>query len=292
MMNQKQGNTPPTWLARPTWLLMADVLGGWRQNREKFIDLCSMLFTIARPSLVRERLQRLAKLGHCDVKPSLPQLLVAARDQLSFSLGADTKEFYRAQGIPWTFHNLRRFFAYPTTMMDPVGLFSSRNSIIQHVLQTFHRHATYDLVLLHSHVGGLEDMKAQLDDLASGTHTHQRSLESLVEDGSYHDRLRRDVAEFIQNPFVPARPIPTGLVDDPYLMLAMDQFKDIRGYTNYASRLKVGPFGVLKAFLELAFNETVGELIRKKVGPKTLNVDACEAELVQMHLTANSHEST
>ena len=216
--------------------------------------------------------------------PTMSQLLVASRHQLSFSLGADTKEFYRAQGVPWTFHNLRRFFAYPTTMMDPVGLFSPRNSIIQHVLQTFHRHATYDLVLLLGHEGGVEEMQAQLDQLANGTHLHQRSLDSLVEDGSYHDRLRRDVQEFAENPFVQARDIPEGLVDDPYLMLAMDQFKDIRGYTNYASRLQVGPFHVLQALIHLVVNETIGEATNFRIGPKNLTVEACEPALIEKHM--------
>ena len=56
--------------------------------------------------------------------------------------------FYRSQGIPWIFHNLRRFLAGPATMLDPVGLFSPRDTIVHHVLQTFHRHPVYDLALL------------------------------------------------------------------------------------------------------------------------------------------------
>lgn len=286
-MNQVQGNTPPTWLGRSRWLLCMDVIGGWQQNKEKLAEVWRMLGAMIRPSLVRERLQRLQELGHCDATPTMSQLLVASRHQLSFSLGADTKEFYRAQGVPWTFHNVRRFFAYPTTMMDPVGLFSPRNSIIQHVLQTFHRHATYDLVLLRGHEGGLEEMQAQLDQLAAGTHLHQRSLDSLVEDGSYHDRLRRDVREFTENPLVEARDIPEGLVKDPNLMLAMDQFKDIRGYTNYAARLDVGPLNVLQAFIHLVVNETIGEATNLRIGPKTLTVDACDPSLIEKHLNSS-----
>ena len=98
-------------------------------------------------------------------------------------------------------------------------------------------------------------MRTQLAQLETGTHVHQRSLDSLVEDGSYHDRLRRDVAEFIDNPWVQPRDIPDGLVQNAHLMLAMDQFKDIRGYTNYASRLQVGPLHVLQAFVHLIVNE-------------------------------------
>ena len=290
-MNQVQHNTPPPWQGRSRWALSMDVIGGWRQNRDKIADVFRMLGAMARPSVVHSRLARLRSLGHCEASPTLSQLLVAARDQLSFSLGADTKEFYRAQGIPWAFHNIRRFFAYPTTMMDPVGLFSSRHAIIQHILQTFHRHATYDLVLLRGDAQGLADIDAQLEQLAQGTHLHQRSLDSLVEDGSYHDRLRRDVREFINNPLVPSREIPTGLVADPYLMLAMDQFKDLRGYTNYAARLKVGPADVVRVFAQVAVNETIGESLGWQIGPKTVNVAACDPELVERHLGSQRQES-
>jgi len=283
-MNKIQGNTPPNWKGRSTWLLWIDVISGWKQNCHKILEIGRMLFAMARPSMVRSRLERLKSLGHCDKIPTMPQLLVASKDQLSFSLGADTKEFYKAQGIPWGSHNFRRFLAYPTTMMDPVGLFSSRDTIIQHVLQTFHRHATYDMVLLNGHENGLEEMQKQLHQAMSGQHLHQRSLDSLVEDGSYHERLKHDVAEFIENPLVEPRPIPTGLSPDPYLMLAMDQFKDVRGYTNYASRLPVGGIDVLKAFVWVAFNEPIGESFNMKIGPKTLAVAACDPDKVARHL--------
>ena len=74
------------------------------------------------------------------------------------SAGEETKIFYRSQGIPWVFHNLRRFISGPATMLDPIGLFSPRDAIIHHVLQTFHRHPLYDLVLLRAHEGGVEEM--------------------------------------------------------------------------------------------------------------------------------------
>ena len=56
------------------------------------------------------------------------------------------------------FHNLRRFVSGPATMLDPIGLFSPRDAMIHHVLQTFHRHPLYDLVLLRAHDGGVEAM--------------------------------------------------------------------------------------------------------------------------------------
>jgi hypothetical protein len=285
-MNEVQGNTPPPWRGRSEWSLWRACIGGWRQNVDKLRDVAATLRAMLDPAIVRRRMERLQQLGHVDSVPTLAQLLVAAQHQLSFSLAADTKRFYAAQGIPWTRHNVKRFVAYPTTMMDPTGLFLTSDGIIQHVLQTFHRHATYDLVLLRAHEGGLEAMQRQLDELSAGTHLHQASLLSLVEDGSYHDRLRRDVPAFVEDPHVPARPIPGGLVDDPLLMLAMDQFKDVRGYARYADRLDVGALDALRAFLHLAFNETIGGALGRTIGPATLRVDCCDPDLVARHLGA------
>ena len=109
-------------------------------------------------------------------------------------------------------------------------------------------------------------------------------LLALVEDGSYHERLRRDVREFVADPHVEARPIPQGLVPDPLLMLAMDQFKDVRGYTAYASRLDVGWGEVVRTFVHLAFNETVGGALGVTIGRKTLVVEACDAAFRERHL--------
>ena len=156
------------------------------------------------------------------------------------SASAETKLFYESQGIPWVFHNVRRFLANPATMLDPVGLFSPRDVIIHHVLQTFHRHPLYDLVLLRAHVGGIEAMAEQAEQIVRGEHPHQRALESLIEDGGYHARLVRDIRAFAEAPHMPARPVPRDLLDDPFLMLAMDQFKDLAGLTRYAARLSSG----------------------------------------------------
>ncbi len=156
-MAERQGATPPTWMGRSRWRLLLDALGGWRQNVDKLIQLVGLLLGYVRPALVRRRLQRLQALGHLEASgaplPTLPQLLVAARDQMVVSATEETRLFYRSQGIPWVFHNLRRFVSGPATMLDPMGLFSPRETIVHHVLQTFHRHPVYDLVLLRAHPG-------------------------------------------------------------------------------------------------------------------------------------------
>src|SRR4029078_3830054 len=118
---------------------------------------------------------------------------------------------------------LRRFISGPATMLDPVGLFSPPDAIAHHVLQTFHRDPLYALVLLRAHEGGVEAMAEQARQILDGTHPHQRALTSLIEDGGNHARLLRDIAAFQADPHEPPRTIPPGLVDEPDLMIAMDQ---------------------------------------------------------------------
>lgn len=285
-MAARQGATPPAWRGRSRTDLLASVLGGWRQNRDKLVQLAALLLAYLRPSSVRRRLQRLVELGHADRVPTVAQLLVAGRDQMIVSASAETKLFYRSQGIPWVFHNARRFLSGPATMLDPIGLFAPRDAIIHHVLQTFHRHPVYDLVLLCALPDGVNEMARQARQLEAGVHPHQRALASLIEDGAYHARLPAEIEAFIADPHVPARPIPGDLLSEPHLMLAMDQFKDVRGLVRYAARLDVGFLGALRAWLAAAFDETVGPPLGLRLGPPHVSLAACDPELVARYFPA------
>jgi hypothetical protein len=283
-MAERQGATPPAWRGRSRLRLLRDVVGGARQNWDKLVQWLSLASAFFRPRLVRKRLERLRALGHIDAVPTIGQLLVAGRDQMMVGAAEETRLFYQAQGIPWVFHNVRRFLSGPATMLDPIGLFSPRDAIIEHVLQTFHRHPVYDLTLLRAHDGGVEEMARQARQVVNGTHPHQRALTSLIEDGAYHARLPDDIAAFEAATRAPARPIPPDLLDDKELMLAMDQFKDLAGFVRYASRLRVGFLDGVRAWLAVGFDETAGALLRHRLGPRQVEHAACDPELVTRYL--------
>ena len=63
-------------------------------------------------------------------------------------------------------------------------------------------------------------------------------------------------------------------------MLAMDQFKDIRGYARYASRLHAGFGSALRPWLLVAFDESLGYLLGKTLGPERVRVEACDRDIV------------
>ena len=103
-------------MGRSALTLLFDAIGGPRQNWDKLVQLVSLILAFFRPGLVRKRLWRLRELGHIHDIPKTSQLLVAARDQMMLAAAEETKVFYRSQGIPWFFHNFRRFIAGPATM--------------------------------------------------------------------------------------------------------------------------------------------------------------------------------
>src|SRR5688500_11247840 len=114
-MAERQGATPPPWRGQSSLRLLVAAIGGWRQNLDKLVQLASLVLALFRPALVRRRLARLTEQGFVDRSATISQLLVAARDQMVLNAGVETKQFYASQGIPWGFHNLRRFLAGPAT---------------------------------------------------------------------------------------------------------------------------------------------------------------------------------
>lgn len=276
-MATRQGATPPAWLGRSRWSLLGDVLWRGLPWRTRLSQAAQVIFTWVRPAVVQGRFERLRALGHVEVVPSTPQILVAARDQMFLGAVVETRQFYASQGIPWFFHNLRRFLAGPATLLDPMGLYSPRDAIVDHVLQTFHRHPHYDLVLLRAYEGGIEELERQARALEEGTHPATAALRSLIEDGGYHARLLAEIQAFQANPLLPARPIPAGLVGEPRLMMAMDQFKDLAGFARYASRLRVGRGEAARAWICTGWNELLGGLWWW--GPRGVAVDAVDPEI-------------
>ncbi len=74
-------------------------------------------------------------------------------------------------------------------------------------------------------------------------------------------------------------------------MLAMDQFKDLAGFTRYASRLRVGWPRAIAAWLIAGFDETMATLLGVHLGPKQVDHTACDPPFLS-HLPSSSSSST
>ena len=268
---------PPAWKGRSKLSLLLAVTGGIRPNLRKLRNAIELFAAYARPKQAQRRLRRLEKMGHIDTRPTLAQLWLAARDQVFLKSAVDTKLMYEKKGIPWTFHNLRRFLAEPTTFMDPVGVYANADTITNHILQVVHHNPLYDMELLNAREGGLDELERQLNQLDAGTHVHQESLSSLVEEADYWSKLRKQLADFRDCPTQTRYPDLSGY--EPDMGLAVDQFKDVRGYTNYASRLEATGKDVALAVFEVLFNYSVGIAVGETIGPETYRHDCCDPEL-------------
>jgi hypothetical protein len=72
------------------------------------------------------------------------------------------------------------------------------------------------------------------------------------------------------------------------ILTTQDQFKDLRGYTAYAARLPVGWRHAVAAWLAVAFDETLGGLLRLKLGARQVRTEALDPEIAHRHLGAQS----
>ena len=61
---------------------------------------------------------------------------------------------------------------------------------------------------------------------------------------------------------------------------AMDQFKDVGGFARYAARLHAGMGAAIAAWLVAGFDETLGGLIGRKLGPRRVRLAACDPEIL------------
>jgi hypothetical protein len=151
----------------------------------------------------RRGLERLSALGVIDAVPSDPQLFAGAIDMLRFWISPAAADYYRSIGVDYAFHQVLRFLDEPASLGDPIGLFSTADSIIGHLMQVVHANPRYDLELLMMHPGGLEALDDQVVAMIEGTHPRASSIAAIVEEPDYHTRLLAYVRAFRSNPTSP-----------------------------------------------------------------------------------------
>lgn len=151
----------------------------------------------------RPGLERLAALGVIDVVPADPQLFAGAIDMLRFWISPAAADYYRSIGINYTFHQVLRFLDEPASLGDPIGLFSTPDAIIGHLMQVVHANPRYDLELLLMHPGGIEELEHQIVAMLRGDHPRATSIAAIVEEPDYHARLLEYVRAFRADPTSP-----------------------------------------------------------------------------------------
>jgi hypothetical protein len=165
--------------------------------------LATILASYADGRELDERLARLHRTGVIDAVPARVQLAVGAWDMLRFWISPAAADYYDRLGISYAFHQVLRFLDEPSSLADPIGLFSTRDGIVGHLMQVVHTNPVYDLQLLCMFDDGLDALEAQLAAILAGTHPRAGSIAAIVEEPGYHAALLDFVRRWRRDPSIP-----------------------------------------------------------------------------------------
>ena len=187
------------------------------------------------------RLQRLKDLGWIDEVPTRVQRMVGALDMVRFWIVPCAADYYRSKGINFYFHTLLRFLDDPSSLIDPLGLNSTRDTIIGHVLQVVHANPDYDLQLLESFEGGLRAMEEQVRSILDGSHPRAESILATVEDPEYHARLLEHVVRFRENRGQAGRLLRENIDGDQQFQVLERTFGELPNAMRYFTKMPRTP---------------------------------------------------
>ncbi len=188
---------------QPAHVLVREALGPLSGIPAKGSRLGSAILAYTNGRALDARFDALIESGVVDQRPTSAQLVVGAIDMLRFWISPAAADYYAAQGIDYTFHQVLRFCDEPASLVDPVGFFSERDGIIGHLMQVVHANPHYDLQLLTMYPDGLAELRAQVEAMIAGTHPRHASIAAIVEEPDYHERLLAYVEAFLEDPSAP-----------------------------------------------------------------------------------------
>jgi hypothetical protein len=168
--------------------------------------------------------------------PTRAQLFAGSVDMVRFFIVPAADDYYRRRGISFQFHQLLRFLDEPASLADPVGLFSTRDGIIGHLMQVVHANPVYDLQLLSTLDDGLDQLEAQLESMLAGTHPRARSIGAIVEEPDYHRKLLAFVRAWRRDPSTPPL-LRVNVAEDAELRARDRTFGSLPAAMRYFGRL-------------------------------------------------------
>lgn len=227
--------------------LMRRAAGDRRDVANKLRRLARALRTIADAPALDARLERLRALGYVEQVPTRLQLLVGSIDMLRFWITPAAAEYYASQDIHFGFHQILRILEEPASMVDPTGLFTERDVIIDHLLQVTHANPAYDLQLLESHPDGIEELLRQAEAASVGAHPKQAQLEAIIEDGAYYERLLGYVRDFSRDRF--ALPPLRDNIQSPKWAAIEQTFGTLPAALRYCSHMPSRPLAAARHLL-------------------------------------------
>jgi len=230
------------------WLLMKRAAGSPQQMADKMRRLTRTIGGYRDREELRRRLNRLVAAGIIDEAPTNVQLFAGAADMMRFWISPAAAEYYASQGIGYGFHQVLRFLDEPASVADPVGFFSSRDGIIGHLMQVVHANPHYDLELLGMFDDGLDELEHQIEMMLAGNHPRHASIQAVVEEKDYHQRLLDYTRAFKKNPDT-AAPIRDNVANNPHWRDIERTFGSLRTSMRYFCRLPKDSAGAARHLL-------------------------------------------
>jgi hypothetical protein len=182
------------------WALMMRAAGEPGDFAGKLARFGGLLAAYANGEQLDAKLERLREIGYLDRKPTRAQLVAGSIDMYRFWVVPASEDYYRAMGIGFAMHQTLRILDEPASLADPLGLFSTRDAIIGHLMQVVHANPVYDLQLLRIYDDGLDELEAQIEEMLDGTHPRHRAISAIVEEADYHAKLLELVRAFRSDP--------------------------------------------------------------------------------------------
>jgi hypothetical protein len=200
-------------LSQSPWKLLAQAFGDPAHAAKKARRFFAAFAAYGDRAALKTRLERLHALGYLETIPNGVQIAVGALDMLRFWVVPASEDYYQQKGIDFRFHQLLRILDDPASLVDPIGLFSTPDTIIGHLMQVVHANPRYDLELLESWENGLEQLESEVVQMLAGTHPRAQTIGAIVEEPEYHARLLEYVRAYRRDHTAPAplrQNIPTG----------------------------------------------------------------------------------
>lgn len=220
--------------------LLRKAIGSRRDAADKLARLAHAIASYRNREALDARLSRLAALGYVDRVPSATQIAVGSIDMLRFWISPAAAEYYAERGIGFSFHQILRILEEPASMVDPTGLLTERDVIIDHLLQVVHANPAYDLQLLDTHDSGLEALELQTRAAIAGTHPKSGSLAATVEDATYYPRLLAYVLAYRADPTARA-PLRSNIAESDRWAPIERTFGTLPAALRYFAKMPISP---------------------------------------------------
>lgn len=239
---------PTDRTSKSAWQLMLQAVGDRRAVRGKLGRTVRTARLWLDPAEVDRRLQTLERKGHIDKRPTRLQLAFGAWDMLRFVIVPAARDYYRAKGIDFTFHQVLRALDDPPSLLDPTGFLSDPETIMGHVMQVVHLNPVYDLQLLEMFDDGVARFEAEVLAMVQGRHPRAQTIGAVIEDPDYHARLLAYVQAWRRDP-ASAAPLvreEQTLRADPAFAAAERTFASLPGYIAWCNALPASWPGLVR----------------------------------------------